>query len=457
MNIASKALQIPLCDRCLGRLFARSGFGLDNSERGRSIRVTMALIAENPLGGDIKPEPDVASRLPVHHKSNQGKSESDLSEDISEETSWNIGDFPSMERTWTEVRHGDDICYLCENLFENLDTFVSLIREEAKEYEFNTFQVGKSLDPSTIEREQEVITRVQPRSAEPLKEEINREVGKRLQMIWKDPEVDRSDPDLTFILDPLFKEVKSQVKTLFIKARYRKLKRGIPQTRWPCRNCHGKGCPECDFTGRRYEVSVEEIIGEPFKKYSRADDYKLHGMGREDVDVRMLGNGRPFVLEITRPRVRDIDLDRIADEINNSNKQIVGIMEPEWTNRKDIAPLKEAKKKKRYRCQISFEQPVDEKKLKYGISLLTRGPIHQRTPERVSHRRADKVRERKVHEAKFRVLDDLSVEVEIMADGGLYIKELLHGDRGRTDPSLASALGAEVQVESLDVLDVLEE
>jgi len=31
--------------------------------------------------------------------------------------------------------------------------------------------------------------------------------------------------------------------------------------------------------------------------------YKFHACGREDVDVRMLGTGRPFVIEATNPHV----------------------------------------------------------------------------------------------------------------------------------------------------------
>ncbi|MFW3146351.1 MAG: hypothetical protein ACMUIE_06020, partial [Thermoplasmatota archaeon] len=45
--------------------------------------------------------------------------------------------------------------------------------------------------------------------------------------------------------------------------------------------------------------------------------------------------------------------------------------------------------------------------------------------------------------------------VEMLTDGGLYIKEVLHGDEGRTEPSLSSLLKKEVQVESLDVMEVL--
>ena len=44
---------------------------------------------------------------------------------------------------------------------------------------------------------------------------------------------------------------------------------------------------------------------------------KFHGAGREDIDVRMLGSGRTFVLEILEPKIRDLDLETLQEEVNN--------------------------------------------------------------------------------------------------------------------------------------------
>ena len=44
LMLASRMLErYPLCDRCLGRFFAGLGMGLMNFERGRSIKVLMAM------------------------------------------------------------------------------------------------------------------------------------------------------------------------------------------------------------------------------------------------------------------------------------------------------------------------------------------------------------------------------------------------------------------------------
>jgi len=48
--------------------------------------------------------------------------------------------------------------------------------------------------------------------------------------------------------------------------------------------------------------SVEEIISNASKAFIGAEGGTLHASGREDIDVRMLGRGRPFVMEFTNPK-----------------------------------------------------------------------------------------------------------------------------------------------------------
>lgn len=205
-----------------------------------------------------------------------------------------------------------------------------------------------------------------------------------------------------------------------------------------------------------YETSVEELIGAPIMDEALGTNFKLHGMGREDIDVLALGNGRPFILEISGPMKRMLDLHKIVDRINTSSDGKIKVSELVNSQRSEVPLIKEGTSRKRYRARISIVGDVQEETLKYNISLLAQSPIDQRTPRRVSHRRADKVRHRKVHEISAVMENDGTVVVDLTTDGGLYIKELFHGDDGRTNPSLSSLLGLDVSVESLDVLDVLD-
>lgn len=80
--------------------------------------------------------------------------------------------------------------------------------------------------------------------------------------------------------------------TIFVAGRYRKLSRSLSQTPWILR---GK---------RMMEESVSEIIIENVASYFGVPEDKVifSSSGREDVDVRCLGKGRPFVMEIPDAR-----------------------------------------------------------------------------------------------------------------------------------------------------------
>lgn len=51
------------------------------------------------------------------------------------------------------------------------------------------------------------------------------------------------------------------------------------------------------------EISVESFIVEKLKTFVSGGSFKFIPAGREDMDVRMLGNGRPFAIEIKQPSV----------------------------------------------------------------------------------------------------------------------------------------------------------
>ena len=288
--------------------------------------------------------------------------------------------------------------------------------------------------------------------AEPFKSELNREVGK-LIAAKTGKLADLKSPDVVVHLNLEKGEVELQVAAIFIRGRYRKLVRGIPQTRWPCRECHGRGCPRCEGTGRMYQESVDELIRPAVVEAAQAEDTVFHGAGREDIDVRMIGTGRPFVVEAVNPKVRSIDLAWLQEEINRRAEGKVEVLDLTPTDAATVEYLKEAAFEKTYSALVRFGAEIPEEKLKSVLKELV-GSVDQRTPTRVSHRRADKVRKRNVHMVDLVEASGKHARIVIRGDSGLYIKELISGDDGRTKPSLADSLGVDAVVEELDVIDV---
>ena len=89
-----------LCDRCLGRMFAKLGTGMTNDVRGMHIRDAL-----RESGRDV----------------------------------------PAPEE-----------CVLCDDVFDNLDLFAEAVAEKVVEVESDNFLVGCHADPAALKKEKEI-------------------------------------------------------------------------------------------------------------------------------------------------------------------------------------------------------------------------------------------------------------------------------------------------------------
>jgi tRNA pseudouridine synthase 10 len=357
----------------------------------------------------------------------------------------------------------DTKCDICSDIFKEIDSsLLDLVCEKIDflEVEFDTFVVGCKLPKEIVEKDA-LISEKLGLDVEILKREVNREMGKILEKNLPQ-EVDFDKEDVIIMADfrRMLKEdvekpvqVRIQINPIFIEGRYNKLVRNIPQTKWPCRKCKGRGCEACNFTGKQYPESVEELLSQTALKYSKGYEAKFHGAGREDIDVRMLGDGRPFVLEIKEPRIRKLDLEKIEKEANEEAEGKTSYHNLKYTVRKRKAEIKTSSPDtyKVYRALVECEDEIREEDLDKLQSLHT---IQQRTPIRVSHRRADKIREKEVKELSCKYINPHSFEMIIKTEGGLYIKELISSDEGRSKPSVSEVLGTQAICAELDVIEV---
>ena len=90
------------------------------------------------------------------------------------------------------------------------------------------------------------------------------------------------------------------------------------------------------------------------------------------------------------------------------------------------------------------------------VASLGGNSIAQRTPKRVAHRRADRERTRQMKAIEIESRSPNEAIFKITAEAGTYIKEFVHGDDGRTVPSISGELGVGCTVKTLDVLEILD-
>lgn len=320
-----------------------------------------------------------------------------------------------------------------------------LSEEEAK-----SFSISTMVPKDWLVREEAVWDRKLEKRSESLKNMLNRTVVKSLREKTSLPYV--SDGDCRVVFDYKKGKVSIERNALFIFGRYRKHVSGISQSRWICSRCSGKGCRECEGKGKNYE-SVEEKIGEPVKKAAQADGYVMHASGREDVDATNSA-GRAFVLEVKEPRKRAIDLKKIEKDIAGGKE--VSVSGLHIVRRGFVELVTESHFDKTYKAEVEFERELmagDREK----IEAMKGKTILQRTPNRVAHRRADLVRHRKIKKIKVLESKGNMAIVEIKAEAGTYIKELISGDNERTEPSIAGLLSATAVCKSLEVTKIEDE
>ncbi|RMH02393.1 MAG: hypothetical protein D6702_08905 [Planctomycetota bacterium] len=246
------------------------------------------------------------------------------------------------------------------------------------------------------------------------------------------------------------------VKVLF-EGRYRKLVRDLPQTVFYCPQCKGRGCARCEGYGKLTRDSVQELIARVAMPRLKARRNKFHGAGREDLDVRMLGRGRPFVFEALKCKRPMIDLEELAAEVNRRAAGRIEIFDLRFTDRKRVAEIKETRCPKEYGALVELVEARPAAAIGARFAeLRDRGriPIVQETPARVAHRRAVRDRERWL-EIVSAEAEDGRWRVVIRTAHGTYVKEAISGDEGRTRPSLAELLGVGCRCVELDVLEIL--
>ena len=465
-----------------------------------------------------------------------------------------------LENVRTEI----PLCPFCENLYEEANLLADIIHDAIQPYEATRLQLGARIPKDQITAEEELRKRLGAGGSDALKSGLVTEIARNLNGRMEGKKLVNDKPQILALIDVLTLTVELDIRAHYLYGRYQKLERGIPQTRWPCRACKGRGCEKCEGTGLQYKKSVQDLIGNPLLGLFEAKEHAFHGMGREDIDVRCMGQGRPFVIEMKEPKVRTVDVVAAMKMINEAAEGSINITGLRDSNRSEVVRVKDTPAEKSYTIRFRvmplseaehavLTAPVDlthvdvqerggkgkknpkrrnrrgdrkndhkkplpavievvegpsEDELKAlkkaelvekaeALSLaksgtkadlieriMNAGPpapvmfdlperefiketieklagvkLFQRTPERVAHRRADLIRKRTVFETSKPIIETMEdgvteVEFTLRCESGTYVKETVHGDGGRTQPSLSSLIKAKCDVLWLDVGDI---
>ena len=207
-------------------------------------------------------------------------------------------------------------------------------------------------------------------------------------------------------------------ETIFLTGKYVKDTRRFGQSAWDA-NTTSVAETICPVACALFDSPIEKCL--------------FSASGREDMDVRMLGSGRPFVLQLSDAKnlqplidggLKNLKIDtgdvRLQSGLAFADKGIMDWLN--WSTEQHV---------KIYRCVIWTERSLPTAAQITGILKDKKNiKILQKTPLRVLHRRTEHTREKFIHSLELQRLNDHFGTLTLPASAGASIKSFIHGDFG---------------------------
>jgi tRNA pseudouridine synthase 10 len=333
-------------------------------------------------------------------------------------------------------------CFICGGFFERIEEVAKSVAATLSEYEFESFSVGLSAPREWIEREDLIRSEFKLQGKRNVKSDASHRLASKLVEILKKP-LNRLKPDVVAIVDAASGAIKVDARSIYLLGRYTKSRRGLPQKQPRCRICGGRGCPECDYTGKTKDLSVEYLISQYLLKLLQGTKTTFSWFGGEDERSLVLGSGRPFYVEVHNPKKRHLPTLTLPAKLG------YGVKLTQLTLLED-KPEKVPSFKIKVLARVLFQSKPDKKVLGNLPTLIE---VHQ------ASLRKRKTYLKKIYSPTIRLVKNRGY-LRFICDGGLSIRRFLTGVGEPITPNLPSLLGVNIEVDEekpFDILDVLVE
>jgi tRNA pseudouridine synthase 10 len=179
--------------------------------------------------------------------------------------------------------------------------------KEIEGYEFETYLVGVSVPSGVEEREDEIRARHGLKYAESIRSELSREIGKAIQKRSRGKRFSLR-PDLKIDFNPYTQVIDVSSRKLMMGGRISMTNPDRKVFARQCPSCRGRGCQDCEYTGRRGGDTVEYTLG---KIVLGATGGRRWRFGMERIDEKEIS----FLMSIFKPRKRSIKPEEIVEGI----------------------------------------------------------------------------------------------------------------------------------------------
>ena len=320
-------------------------------------------------------------------------------------------------------------CFICKNLFDNLNYFLKMMIDYTSDYSYRTFGIGTIVKPSIIDRDDYIRSRYKLTGTDSVKTDITKELSKFFSKKTKKV-LAFSDPEIHFLIN--FKNESCQLhsKSITFSGRYVKTVRGITQKQKSCINCNGDGCRTCLLHGISEFTSIEGIITQYIFKKFGGTTAKFTWIGGEDKSSLVLGTGRPFFVKLHHPNKRTSKLTSIdLDSIKVKNLKII-----------DKFPQKPIMFNSSIKIKISSKSTLDSQYLK-KLKNICNNPV-------MVYEKSGKRFEKQIFSLSYKKHSLHNFSLFVKVEGGLPIRRFIEG--GDVSPNISDILNCKCICEEFD-------
>ena len=162
------------------------------------------------------------------------------------------------------------------------------------------------------------------------------------------------------------------------------------------------------------------------------------------------------MLEIINPKKNMGKSVKKIEEDINKNSAFIKVNNLEKCEKEYTEFIKKAEvnKMKIYSCFVWVQKKLNDEDIN-KLNSIKNLELTQKTPIRVLHRRSLMDRKKIIYELKAEKVSDHFMILDVISSAGTYIKEFVHSDLMRTEPSIKSLLNCDTDILQLDVRDLI--
>jgi tRNA pseudouridine synthase 10 len=320
-------------------------------------------------------------------------------------------------------------CQICNGLWNQLDQSCSKIIQATKNYQYDTFQIGLTLDHSFYDNEDKFRSRFKVRGKENIKTSLLREIRKKFGN-FSNKKTDLHSPDITINVQigrKLETNVSVNSSTLILRGRYNKIKRFQTRTK--------------NSNNDRLEINqrhIEKILKREISHQFNSDSIVFWPLGKEEPESLVLGKGRPFYVSIKNSKKINF-----KQSLSIQSNGILFKLLEKVSAMPTSAPLYA----KKVLTLISFQDKMGAIDLK---NLSDSGIIIVELVKRKNKNW------KLIYQMDFKVKNQRKLELIMTCDNGLPVRRFIEGDDD-ISPTLDQILDMKCHCDKIDILDILNE